>query len=249
MVRAMSAVALAFVLIEDTEYPDPERLVAAAAELGEKLEVSAESEDGVRVYAFEGGRLMIMKIDAPHPDASKMPPGIASPDAADLQKMQAHLIVTALGLPEDRRINDARLAVFTAAVVRSSASIAAMLGDGVTFHKAKFFTDVVAAAEGSLPMMVCVDVTIAPEPNERMSFLTHGLKKYGREEFYVTASQRGSGALDYLLSLAQWMLADPDKHLPTGDTVGRTAEEKITIQRVPSPTGDGSEVIRLDLDD
>jgi hypothetical protein len=43
------------------------------------------------------------------------------------------------------------------------------------------------------------------------------------------------------------MLADPDKHLPTGDTVGRTEDEKIVIQRVPDPTAKGPEVIRLDL--
>ena len=45
-----------------------------------------------------------------------------------------------------------------------------------------------------------------------------------------------------------WMVQDPDKHLPTGDTVGRTAEERVTVQRVANPMGAGPEVIRLDLD-
>jgi hypothetical protein len=39
----------------------------------------------------------------------------------------------------------------------------------------------------------------------------------------------------------------PGKHLPTGETVGRTADEKVLIQRVPDPAGQGPEVIRLDL--
>jgi hypothetical protein len=82
-----------------------------------------------------------------------------------------------------------------------------------------------------------------------MSFLTHGLGRYDREEFYMTAPIEGRGALDFLLMLTRWMIVDPDKHLPTGETVGRDANERVVIQRVPSPIGEGSEVIRLDLAD
>jgi serine/threonine protein kinase len=144
------------------------------------------------------------------------------------------------------RVLDFGMARITAAIVNASPAIAAMTAPGVVFHKADFFANVVA--ESDFPMLVCVDVTMAPEDGERMSILTHGLQRYGREEFFVTCSQQGQGAVDFLLGLAEWMLADPDKHLPTGDTVGRTAEEKIVIQRVPSPTGEGPEVVRLDLD-
>jgi hypothetical protein len=189
-----------------------------------------------------------MMVEVPHPDAATMASGIASPEPEELEALTALCIVTAIGLPDDPRVADPLMATLTAAVVRSSSAIAAMLGHGVVFHKASLFADVVGAAEGGLPLLVCVDVTMAPEPEERMSFLTHGLVRYGREEFFVTASQRGEGALDFLLSLAGWMLDDPDKHLPTGDTVGRSADEKILIQRVANPVGEGPEVIRLDLD-
>jgi len=81
-----------------------------------------------------------------------------------------------------------------------------------------------------------------------MSMLTHGLVRYGREEFFVTASQGGKAAMDFIVGLARWMLMDPNKQLPTGDTVGRTPHEKVRVQRVPNPTGEGPEVIRLDLD-
>ena len=95
--------------------------------------------------------------------------------------------------------------------------------------------------------MVAVDITAAQESPSRMSFLTHGLRRYGREEFFMTCAIEGKGALAFVLSMTRWMLADPDKHLPTGDTVGRDADEKVPVQRVPNPTGDGTEVIRLDL--
>jgi hypothetical protein len=240
---------LSFVLLERAEVPDPGAFVEAAAQLGLTATPGESSDDGPVSYEIAGGgTLLIMLVDAPHPDAERMPPGLASPEPDELERMTAHYIVTAIGLPEDPRIADPLMASLTAAVVRSSPSIAAMLGHGITFYKAPFFADIVGEAKGELPMLVCVDITMAPEPDDRMSFLTHGLTRYGREEFYVTASQRGKGALDFLLSLAAWMLDDPDKDLPTGDTVGRTAEEKVLIQRVPTPLGEGPQVIRLDLD-
>ncbi len=188
-----------------------------------------------------------MLVEAPHPDAPHMMMGLASPDPEELGAMQAHYIVTALGLSGEAREQDTRMAKLTAAVLQSSPAIAAVLGSGVVLHKAAFFVDVVRSAEG-FPMLVCVDLTMAPEGEERMSMLTHGMVRHGREEFFVTASRTGQGAVDFVLSMSEWMLRDPDKKLPTGDTVGRTAEEKIVVQRVPSPTGEGPEVIRLDLD-
>jgi hypothetical protein len=149
--------------------------------------------------------------------------------------------------PQSPAAEDIMLARLTTAVVRSSPAVAAMLGHGMCFHRAAFFAEVVEAEDG-LPLLVCVDITRAPEPGDRMSMLTHGLVRHGREEFFVHASQRGKGALDFVISMARWMLTDPNKQLPTGDTVGRSAAEKIIVQRVPDPRGEGPDVIRLDLD-
>lgn len=240
---------MSFVLLERAEYPDPGALVAAARELGLTVRLESADDEGPVTYDIAGaGTLLVMLIDAPHPDAASMSRGLASPEPSELESMTAHYVVTALGLPGDPPVRDALMAALTAAVVRASPSIAAMLGHGVAFHKASFFGDAVAAAEGELPTLVCIDVTMSAEPDDRMSFLTHGMARYGREEFLVTASQQGRGALDFLLGLMRWMLAEPDKHLPTGETVGRTADERVLIQRVPSPLGEGPEVIRLDLD-
>ena len=240
---------LSFVLLERAEYPNADGVVAAAAELGVTLRPGKHAPEGPMSFEIDGGGvLLVMLIDAPHPDAAQMPTGFASPDEAELARMTAHYIVTAMDLPETPREADTLMSQLTAAVLLSSPSIAAMLGHGVVFHKAGVFADLVGSAEGELPMLVCVDVTVAPEPDERMSFLTHGLQRYGREEFYVTASRTGQGAADFLLGVVGWMLDDTDKQLPTGDTLGRSAEEKVLIQRAPSPLGEGPEVIRLDLD-
>jgi hypothetical protein len=240
--------AVAFVLLENAQDPDPAALVRAAAKFGYSL-VHEPGSAGPSTFAIEGGgSLMIMLIAAPHPDADEMAPGLAAPSAEDLQRMRAHYIIALMGAPTGPREEDTMLAQLTAATVRASPAIAAMLGHGICFHRAAFFADMVEADPAGLPLIVCVDITRAPEPGDRMSFLTHGMIRYGREEFFVTASQRGKGALDFLLGLMNWMIADKDKHLPTGDTVGRTADERVVVQRVPNPLGEGPEVIRLDLD-
>lgn len=240
--------ALSFVLLKEARNPDPEALISAAAALGEVLTVGDTPEDGPVSYELAGGgTLLIMLVDAPHPDAPQMMQGLASPSPEELEVMTAHYIVTVLGLTGDIRAQDVRMVRLTAAVLQSSPAIAGMLGTGAVFHKAEFFVQAADSAD-QFPMLVCVDITMAPDGEERMSMLTHGLVRYGREEFFVTASRTGQGAVDFVLSMAEWMLRDPDKQLPTGETVGRSAEEKVTVQRVPSPTGEGPEVVRLDLD-
>jgi hypothetical protein len=239
--------AVAFVLLERAEPPDPTVLVRSAATFGHTL-VHEPGSSAPSVFAIDGGgSLMVMLIDAPHPDAAHMLAGLAGPSAEDLQRVTAHYILVMQGGPEELRGQDTMLAQLTV-TVRASPAVAAMLGHGISFHRADFFADMVEADATRLPLMVCVDVTREPEADERMSFLTHGLVRYGREEFLVSASRHGTGALEFLLAMARWMVLDPSKQLPTGDTVGRTADERIVVQRVPSPLQPGTEVICLDLD-
>lgn len=245
--RCSTMPALAFVLVERAEPPDPAELTRRAKAFGYTLVHEAASSSPATYSIADGGILMVMVIDAPHPDVSKMAPSIVAPSSEDLQRARAHYIVVLMDGPTSPRDEDIMLARLTTAVVRSSPAVAAMLGHGICFHRAEFFAETVEAEEG-LPLLVCVDITRAPEPDGRMSMLTHGLARHGREEFFVTASQRGKGALDFLISMSRWMLTDPSKMLPTGDTVGRSAAEKLVVQRVPDPRGEGPHVIRLDLD-
>lgn len=141
------------------------------------------------------------------------------------------------------------MALLAAAVIDNVDAVGAMLGHGVVFHKPALFSEMAAAGvkTGALPPEIAVDITAAQESAKRMSFLTHGMARYGREELYVTCPIKGKGALGFVFDLTRWLLTDRDKQLATGETIGRTAEEKIRIERVPNPTGRGGPVIRLAL--
>lgn len=239
---------LAFVLLRDAQPPPPDGVIASARALGLELTLEPGADD-MQSYAITGGGLLVIALMPPHPDAPRMATGPTSVPPPEAAASRAHLMLTALGLSGDERARDARMAALTAAVIDHVPAVGAMLGHGVVFHKAALFRDMakLGVEQGGLPPEIAVDITAARESETHMSFLSHGMVRYGREEFYVTCPIQGKGALDFMFSMIRWLYTDPTKHLPTGETVGRTADEKIRIQRVPSPTGRGPEVIRLDL--
>lgn len=242
---------VAFLLVNEAKYPDPTKVVAAAEALGIVLEHQPGDEAQPMSFGLpNGGTFLLMLIEAPHPDAPHMSYGPTSPAREEAIAAPAHFIVTALGLEGDERARDLVLAQLTSSVIATTAAVGAMLGHGVVFHKAGIFQGMteIGVEEGELPPELICDITIAPEGEERMSFLTHGMQRYGREELYVTCSTRGKGGLDFVFSIARWLLGDPEKQLPTGDTIGRSAEEKVRVQRVPNPTGRGDEVMLLELE-
>jgi hypothetical protein len=158
-------------------------------------------------------------------------------------------VVSAIGLEGSVRDRDTQMAALTAIVIRCTRAIGAKLGHGVVFHEAGLFAELAAlgAEKGVLPPELAVDVTIPPDDGDRRSLLTHGMKRYGREDIWVTYTEDERDALDLVTSLVRWLVDDLDKHLPTGDLVGRTPEEKLRIRRVPDPSGAGTQLIRLDL--
>lgn len=241
---------LAFVLVESGPHPSPDSIVSAASKLGVDLTFTSFDGEGPMAFSLPGGeQVMYMRMPAPHPDAERMI-GVFSPDSDELAKSKAHYVVMAPDGDGDLGARELDLAAYTAALVDACPdAIAAALGHGATFLHAKLFRDFaeLGVSEGFLPAEIAISLTAAMEPDDRMSFLTHGMQRFGREELYVTAPMRGTGALDFTLGLMRWLYYERDKQLPTGDTVGRTEDERIVVQRVPSPLGEGPEVIRLDL--
>lgn len=240
---------LAFVLLREARLPDPAAVVASAAALGLSLRAGAITDDAVGFALAGGGRVHVGLIAARHPDAGKTALGPTAITATEALAAPAHLVLGARGLPGSVRARDAALAAVVAATIDHAPALAAMLGHGVIFHKAAWFGSLAAsgAAAGALPAELAVDVTIAREGEARMSFLSHGLVRHDREELYVTCPLRGAGAYEFVRDMVRWLYADPPKRPPTGATVGRSPTERLTIARVPNPSGRGPEVIKLEL--
>jgi hypothetical protein len=241
----MSDLDIAFILTNASEPISDDKIIAASEEMGFPLKRGKENG----TFDFEGGWVIAALMPAPHPDAPHMSIAPTSPSREAIAAHRSHVIVTAHSLPGDVRERDMYMAAVTGSVAKAYDAVGAMLGHGVVFHKADLFHDMAQAGleEDELPAAIAVDITGATEGKDRMSFLTHGMERYGREEIYLTCPSKGKGALGFVFDLVNWMLGDMDHQFPTGDTIGRTAEEKLRIERVPSPAGNPKEVIRLDL--
>jgi len=241
---------IAFVLVNTPEYPDASHVLATAKRLGIAM---TAVEGGGEPLLFElpgGGTLIAMLMPAPHPDVASMPFGPTSPDPDEAAAAGAHYILTAQGLTGSPRERDTQMALLATTIIDNTDAVGAMLGHGVVFHKARLFAAMaeLAVKDGLLPPEIAIDITNARESEHRMSFLTHHMPRYGREDLYVTCPIRGAGALEFVFSVVRWMLTDIEREWAAGDTIGRTAEERIRIERVPSPVG-GATVIRLALPD
>lgn len=242
--------AVAFVLLERAANPRPDAVIDAASKLGVNLQLTDTSPTGNSFEADAGVVVQVMPMGFPHPDAQRT--RIAGPTAvkpADANAATDHIMIVSQGLTGTPRERDGFLAAVTAAVIDTVPAVGAMLGHGALFHKARLFRDAVAGAQrGPIPPLIAVDISMARQADSRMSFLTHGMPRYGRENLYVTcAITDGNSATQFAMGLVRWMLTDPTKHFPTGDTVGRTASERIRVQRVPHPFREGEVVMRLDL--
>lgn len=241
---------LAFIATRTHGTIDPDEVVAAAAEIGVVwTALPRDTPDGPLSFDTDGATVIVTTIATMHPDIPHMPVGPTGADPEELQATQGHVIVTATGLIGDEVQRDCDMASFTAAVVGATDAVGAMLGHNTYFHRADVFQQIVAgnAAEGRQPIPILISVTVAGDGSGRMSFLSHGMQRYGKEDLYVTCPVEGAGAVPFVFDTISWFF-DLEAPLPTGDSIGRDESESIMIQRVTSPADANSVVVRLDLE-
>lgn len=255
MTQATSAtnddLALAFVLLKGSEKPSAKKIIRAATALGLDLQVTEATDAGLSFKTTNGDvTAQVMTMGFPHPDALKTTStGPTAITPAEARASSDHVMIVAHGLTGDTRERDACLARLTAAVIETMPAVGAMLGHGAVFHKARLFYDAMTEApNGPIPPLLAVDVTMAPEPDARMSFMTHGMTRHGREDVYVTCPvSKANDAAQFILGLVRWMLTDLAKQFPTGDSIGRTPSERVRVQRAPHPNHRDRVLMRLDL--
>jgi len=242
---------LGFVLARGNEMPSAEKIADSAKDLGETNLKAAESgKDGILSFEHPLGDFMVTLVSVRHPDAAKMQMGPFSPSTEEIMSTSAHFITILMGEKGSVRERDLALLRLTGAVALANRAVAAMAGHGIMFHRtAKFIQAIVESGDNSVPIPDMVDITMASEPNGRASLLTHGMIRYGREELYVTTEEeeeKMKEAYAFTDSVASLMLTS-DEVFNNGETVGRSAEERINVRRTKSPIDPNAQVIRLDL--
>lgn len=235
------AMALAMVLLSTPEAPDPAAIEQATRDAPDGLAPFQLTESNDDSLTFAGGDLMafVSLIPAVIPDGEA---GIAAeaswhwPDAvAAVEKHTAHLLVAVMG-GEDPVANHLALNRVVAGCLGENA-VAVYWGAAGIVHDPEEFKEMAGdASREELPVPYWVGVTVAPSDEKEGAVVaaTRGLEALGFPEFEIHASERPPEEVAEFLMMSSAYVLDSGARLSSGDTIGRSQEEKVAVTLAPS---------------
>lgn len=182
----------------------------------------------------EGMRLIVTLMPGPVPDGEAEHFAQANylwPEAVETVKgHQAHLLVAVLG--EAPLLDRAMAFVKAVDACLMQEGVLAVYTDGAVFQP-EFYRDFAAMMQnGELPLPNLVWFGLARD-GEKIGVYTFGLRKFGKEEMevFVEEGRADFGELrDFLLNMAAYVV-EGDVVLNDGETIGYSAEQKLSITR------------------
>lgn len=256
---------MAFVLLAEPSLPAPERIQAALAALapeGRRPRLTLDptpEEPGkppLHVFGLEGGGQLFVAL-MPHP----IPDGEAEYHAqwsfwALVERWkprphQAHLMVMwrseqARGAVEDLR----GFTLALAAVGQAAQGVGIYWGQARATHPVEAFARVAGDTGLGTLMTLWSGVSIASDRGnpKRSSVLSLGMGQVGLPdlELSVPGALPLGESLGWAFDLLGY-LAERGQPLPEGDTIGRTAQERLPIHYVTSPVEPEKQVWRVEV--
>lgn len=145
---------------------------------------------------------------------------------AAAQKHQAHLIVTVLG--GDKPLQAGELYVKVAASCLKASNALGIYECGTVWLPEDFIRSAMFIKEGEIPLPVLVFIGLYQD-EKGVSSWTNGLRAFGKEELEVIASSQSSMEVyDMMMNISAYLL-EQGATLRDGETIGLTAEQKLTI--------------------
>lgn len=251
---------LAFVLLSEARLPDEKVIEQAFCDFaapGEALESDADagkSASGqvisLKLSTGEKSFVALMPVAVPNGEADQGAQFSLSSFRDDWKLPQhcAHLVVTFRAAVESSALVElSRFTSLLAAVTRSSPSVGVYWGNAGATHDSEFFVSV-ASNLGVAPRIVLWSgVSIARENNGRLSLLSLGMKQLNLPDLLLVADDSSASvALETMFDLLAYV-AERGEALPEGNTVGRTAEERLPVHYVRSPVDPSKKVWRVEL--
>ena len=248
---------LAFVLLSRPQLPNADDVVKAFPSFipqGPTLRVRDESGPAdFKGLLFDidpdsGALVALMPIPVPNNEADEAVQFSISTFGTGwvLPPHQAHLIVTF----QTSSPKLESLLMFTAlvgAIVEVSPSVGVYWGEAGATHDPKFFGDV--AKEGTVESQIALwsGVSIAREPDGRMSLLSVGMIRTLISPNLWLIAPKDNETLVWFFDLLSYV-ANRGEGIPDGDTIGRSEDEKIPVRYVKSPIDGSTEVCRIEIE-
>jgi hypothetical protein len=250
---------LAFVLLSEAKLPKGEaiqRAFAAYAVKGQSLRYrpdkqtkSKNRDEEVLVLETDGGQAMVAFMPTPIPKGEAEEAVRYSISALDgkwkLRSHKAHLVVT-LQMRGDAATRLSLLTSIVAAISDVSSAVGIYWGNAGATHDPKFFCEIAKERTTLSRLVLWIGVSIAREGG-RYNLLSYGMNQFELPDLLLVAPPaKSDGAIPFMLDLLG-MVVESGKPLPEGDTVGRSASEKLAVHYVPSPVDRKAKVWRVEM--
>ena len=258
--KAAPAVNLAFVLLPDAMLPEAKSIIGAYTqfepngrlELGRDEAAHPTTHHEILSFTSDAGEgAFVVLFPAPVPNGEADQGAQFSVGSIGtgwtLPPHSAHLVVTSTAPPgSDLLQSISRFTSLVAAVAQASGSVGVYWGNAGATHGAEFFTTI-ATEQGVTPrIMLWTGVSIA-RPQGKLSLLSLGMGQLSLPDLLLLAPQSsGNAALETFFDLLAY-LASRGSAIPDGDTVGRTADERLQVRYVSSPLDANKKVWRVEL--
>lgn len=244
---------LAFLLLDHLAPLDEARVQARLHEIapGVSLGASDKGEAPLLFDLDEFTRLFLMPMNAPVPggeaDAAANHSIASFGTGWTLPSHSAQIVVTVQ--EEETQPAVARLTRFTqilAALIESIDQVVGVYwGDTGATHDPKFFRDVASESE-MLPIVLWNGVSLARQ-DDRISVLSLGMKQLGLPNLLLGApAHQGNEALAYFFDMLSY-LAKLGEPIEEGQTIGRSAQERLVVRYEDSPRDPSERVWCIDL--
>jgi hypothetical protein len=246
---------MALVLLEKPGMPKGEEVVSAygkiAAKGGPAVTAKMEKEALVLTWA-NGATVMVALLPMPVPLGEAEEHFRYSITALHTDRKlaphRAHLVVFAGGESQRSAEELARFTRILAAIVQASKAVGVYWGDAGATHEAQTFIGIASVTDPALLLPLWCGFELVDDNSGRVSLLTVGMRaQLDLMDLHLTAPKAQTGdAIIMVYELLAYEL-HRGSPVPDGETVGRTAEQKLTVRHVPSPAPSKETVWRVDL--
>ena len=247
----------AFVLLSEPRLPKGEDVVrsfSAFGTKGQRVQLSkSEQKADSEILEFElnpNGKAFVMLLPTAVPNGEADDAVRFSLSAMGtgwkLPKHKAHLIVTCDSSGASLE-SLSLLTSFLGAVVEASPAVGIYWGAASATHDPKFFLETAREPDIGFRIMLWTGVSMAREADGRVSLLSLGMDQLNLPDLFLIAPKSaGNSALEAFFNFLTYV-ANRGKPLPEGDTIGRSATEKLRVQYVPSPLDQKTKVWRVEI--
>ena len=132
-----------------------------------------------------------------------------------------------------------------AALTKATGATGVYEGNARATHDPEFYVDVVSDSS-VLPLMLWTGISLVRKP-AATELLTLGMSQLELPDVLLVAPpSEANAALAFVFDLVGYVV-ERGSAIPAGETVGRTAEEKLEVAYVASPLDPSARVMRVEL--